>query len=365
MANTPFNYVAQPSDKGVVLMPSATGMYDRHAIEWAYRYFDPAKTSVKEEADILEKMVDKCVTNPRYRFFRTSSLAWDPRVQEGALGNDAIKASEYGLRNLQIVERNLYNWVKKDEDSRIKEKLYLTIAQQRYAFFKRVLSNVGGIYLNDMKLSSGVARYEVVSKARQRQAMLWCLAQAKRFKRYADPTFERKSFISVSYYDQLLEFIGYDLFGVRTRLAVSSHLSPQGYSQKEYFDDLFSAIFQSVEQQKAPSQEERVLQRAYLTYSRAVVDKANKQGGNGPAALQGEVSATAMPIAAAYGSPTASLAPTVDAALLDGSAIYFYSSLLKLKPLLEKCIKSNLSPDARSHYEMLLFKVNKALEDGK
>ena len=228
-----------------------------------------------------------------------------------------------------------------------------------------MLSNVGGIYLNDMKLSSGVPRYEVVSKARQRQAMLWCLAQAKHFKRYADPTFERKSFISVSYYDQLLEFIGYDLFGVRTRLAVSSHLSPQGYSQKEYFDDLFSAIFQSVEQQKAPSQEERVLQRAYLTYSRAVVDKANKQGGNGPAALQGEVSATAMPFAAAYGSPTASLAPTVDAALLDGSAIYFYSSLLRLKPMLERCIKSNLSPDARSHYEMLLFKVNKALEDGK
>jgi len=51
--------------------------------------------------------------------------------------------------------------------------------------------------------------------------------------------------------------------------------------------------------------------------------------------------------------------------LLDGSALYFYSSLLKLKPMLEKCIKSNLSPDARSHYEMLLFKVNKALEDGK
>ena len=276
------------------------------------------------------------------------------------MGNDAIKASEYGLRNLQIVERNLYNWVKKDEDSRIKEKLYLTIAQQRYAFFKRVLSNVGGIYLNDMKLSSGVARYEVVSKARQRQAMLWCLAQAKRFKRYADPAFERKGFISVSYYDQLLEFIGYDLFGVRTRLAVSSHLSPQSYSQKEYFDDLFTAIFQSAVQQKAPSQEERVLQRAYLTYSRAVVDKANKQGGNGPAALQG-----AHPVTVAYGNPTASLAPTVDAALLDGSALYFYSSLLKLKPMLEKCIKSNLSPDARSHYEMLLFKVNKALEDGK
>ena len=40
---------------------------------------------------------------------------------------------------------------------------------------KRVLSNVGGIFLNDMKVTSGVPRYEVVPKARQRQAMLWCL----------------------------------------------------------------------------------------------------------------------------------------------------------------------------------------------
>ncbi len=365
MANTPFNYVAQPTDKGVVYTPQATGLYDRHAIEWAYRYFDPAKISLKEETATLEKMVDKRVVNPRYRFFRTASMVWDPRVQEGALGNDAIKASEYGLRNMKIVEQNLYNWVKNDEDSRIKEKLYLTIAQQRYAFFKRVLSNVGGIYLNDMKLTSGVSRYEIVPKARQRQAMLWCLAEAKRFKSYADTGFERKGFISVSYYDQLLEFIGYDLFGVRTRLAVTSHLSAQSYSQKEYFDDLFAAIFQSVQQQRAPSQEERVLQRTYLTYSRAVVDKANKQGGNGPAALQATAANNALIESMAYGNPTASLAPTVDAALLDNSAIYFYSSLLKLKPMLEKCVKSNLSSDARSHYEMLLFKVSKALEDGK
>lgn len=365
MANTPFNYVAQPTDKGVVYMPQATGLYDRHAIEWAYRYFDPAQTSAKQEVEALEKMVDKRVANPRYRFFRTISMAWDPRVQEGALGNDAIKASEYGLRNLQIVQRNLYNWVKNDEDSRIKEKLYLTISQQRYAFFKRVLSNVGGIYLNDMKLTTGVPRYAVVPKALQRQAMLWCFAQAKRFKGYADLNFERKGFISVSYYDQLLEFIGYDLFGVRTRLAVTSHLSSQSYTQKEYFDDLFAALFQSVQQVKAPSQEERVLQRAYLTYSRAVVDKANKQGGNGPAALQAVTDASSLVGGTAYGNPSASLAPTVDAALLDNSAIYFYTSLLKLKPMLEKCVKSNLSPEAHSHYEMLLFKVNKALEDGK
>ena len=365
MANTPFNYVAQVGDKGVVYMPENVGQYDKHAIEWANRYFDPSKTSLSAETDVLEKMVDKRVQNPRYRFFRTSSMAWDPRVQEGALGNDAIKASEYGLRNMQVVENNLFNWVKDDEDSRIKEKLYLTISQQRYAFFKRVLSNVGGIFLNDMKMSSGIPHYEVVPKVRQRQAMLWCLNQAKHFKQYANPTFERKGYMAVSYYDQLLEFIGYDLFGVRTRLAVASHLSSQSYSQKEYFEDLFSSLFQSAQLCKAPSQEERVLQRAYLTYSRAVIDKANKLGGNGPAALQSTMPTFTQTNSTAFGNPNASLAPTVEVSLLDGSAIYFYTSLLKLKPMLEKCVKSNLSPDALSHYSMLLFKVNKALEDGQ
>jgi hypothetical protein len=108
-----------------------------------------------------------------------------------------------------------------------------------------------------------------------------------------------------------------------------------------------------------------VLQRAYLTYSRAVIDKANKQGGNGPAALQSTSVNGSQTSSTAYGNPTASLAPIVDVALLDGSAIYFYTSLLKLKPMLEKCVKANLSPDAHSHYSMLLFKVNKALEDGQ
>ena len=108
-----------------------------------------------------------------------------------------------------------------------------------------------------------------------------------------------------------------------------------------------------------------MLQRAYLTYSRAVIDKANKLGGNGPAALQSTMPTFTQTNSTAFGNPNASLAPTVEASLLDGSAIYFYTSLLKLKPMLEKCVKSNLSPDALSHYSMLLFKVNKALEDGQ
>ena len=39
-----FNYVAQPTDKGVSLTPPYLGVYDNYAIEWGYRVFPNSKT---------------------------------------------------------------------------------------------------------------------------------------------------------------------------------------------------------------------------------------------------------------------------------------------------------------------------------
>ena len=76
----------------------------------------------------------------------------------------------------------------------IKDQLYLQISQNRYEVFKHVLSNVGGMYLNNMKVSSGIAQYQVVPKDLQRRSMLWCLQQATNFTKYANRNYERKGF---------------------------------------------------------------------------------------------------------------------------------------------------------------------------
>uniref|UniRef100_A0AB33JQ52 Zinc-dependent metalloprotease n=1 Tax=Prevotella sp. GTC17262 TaxID=3236797 RepID=A0AB33JQ52_9BACT len=351
-----YNYVAQPSDKNVRLVPTGLGPYDKHAIEWNYKYFDTEKVTVNQEQKDLEKMVDSRVVNPRYRYYRGQTAQYDPRVAEGALGNNALKAANLGIRNLHTIVQNLPKWIKNDEDSRKKETLYLTIAQQHYAFFKQVISNVGGIFLNDMKLSSGVPRYQVVSKSKQREALLWCIHQAKQFTSYADRSFERKGFMAISYYDQLLEFIGYDIMGARKRLAVSNYLAPESYSQKEYFDDVFNGIFQCLMNGKSPTQEERILQNTYITYSRAAVNKARKSSGAGSTSLRATAATTS------YGSPTSPLVPTVNEDVLDKSGLYFYSSLLRLKPMLEKVVKTNLDAMGKAHYQVMLYKVNHLLE---
>ena len=86
----------------------------------------------------------------------TRNSRWDPRLAAGALGNDMITSANLANKNYTIVENNLSKWIKNDEDTRIKDQLYLQISQNRYALFKQVLSNVGGMYLNNMKISAGV-----------------------------------------------------------------------------------------------------------------------------------------------------------------------------------------------------------------
>lgn len=360
-----YNFVAQPQDKGVKTIVNQLGVYDNHAIEWNYRYFNPEKVSQEQEVKTLEQLVDKRITNPRLRYYSIKTAMYDPRVKANALGNDAILTATYGMKNLKIINNNIGRWIKNDEDSRMKEKMILAVSQQYYAYFKQVMANVGGVYLNDMKVSTGVPRFQVVPKNIQRASMLWALRQAKHFTNYANRNIERKGEIAISYYDQLLEFIGYDLMGARKNIALAAYLDAKSYTQKEYFDDLMNELFQSAMRLQVPSHEERVLQNTFLTYMRATLSNSSKGGNRGAMALQTNKHTDSMPIALGYGNPTASLAPQIDIRLIDKSEVYFFTCLLRLKPILEKAVKANLPIEAKSHYQMLLFKVNKELEEDK
>lgn len=358
-----YNYVAQPQDKGVKTICNQLGVYDNHAIEWNYRYFDPEKVSMEQEVKTLEKMVDERVKNPHLRYYRSQTALYDPRVNAGALGNDAIKTATYGMKNLAIVNKNIARWIKNDDDSRIKEKMILAVSQQYYAYFKQVMANVGGIYLNDMKPQTGIPRYQVVPKAIQRASMLWALQQAKKFTSYANRALERKGAIAISYYDQLLEFIGYDIMGARKNVALASYIDPTSYTQKDYYDDLMTELFKSAVQCKAPSHEERILQNTFLTYMRATLQSSSKHGSHNGMGLQNTPKHASDAVALGYGNPTSSLYPLIDVRAVDKSEVYFFNCLLRLKPILEKAAKANLPVEAKSHYQMLLFKINKELED--
>ena len=79
-----FNYIAQPEDKGVALMPDI-GPYDKHAIEWGYRPI--LDKTAKGEKETLNKWILDRADNPMYRFgHQQAGGVVDPSSQTEDLG---------------------------------------------------------------------------------------------------------------------------------------------------------------------------------------------------------------------------------------------------------------------------------------
>ena len=162
-----YNYIAQPGDKNIRFIRQL-GPYDDYSIEWGYRYF-PGK-SVNEEREILLKFVDQKSLNPIYMF----GSSWgDPNSQTENIGDDPVKASYYGIKNLKIVAENLTKWTySPNKDYEDLEELYgeLLGVYRRYIF--HVIGIIGGVNQTLINTNqSGSFTYKNVDKQFQIRAL--------------------------------------------------------------------------------------------------------------------------------------------------------------------------------------------------
>jgi hypothetical protein len=170
-----FNYVAQPED-GITDFFPRIGDYDYWAIEWGYKYFADAK-STEDEKKILNEATKEKVKNPRL-LFGTEISPFDPRFQTEDLGDNAMKASEYGIKNLQRILPNLADWSKENGESYTElEELYNNVAAQYRRYLGHVTKNVGGIFDTPKTYDMPGAVYEVVPKERQKEAITFLNTQ--------------------------------------------------------------------------------------------------------------------------------------------------------------------------------------------
>ena len=377
-----YNYLAQPSDKGVRLINDQLGVYDLFAIDWGYRYFDLKGDPAAEAKELLSR-VDKRAREPYLRYAPEQRYAVDPTVRTEDLGNDPIKTAELTMKNLAFIQSNLSKWITNDPDSRKKKSLYLAIVQGYYLQLKNAMSLVGGVVCQESRLSTSLPRYQVVPKAKQREAFQWLLRQAKDFQGKADRNFERKGFIDVSYYDQLLEFLVKDIYDLRSRIIIASQVDPKTYSLGEYFDDLYQATFASTIAGKSPNHMERLMQIAFIDKSIAgTVNPRNATPGmpysfaGAPASVGGKLISLASTtdysealksgrVNYGGGDPSASIYPMANVPALDTSEQYMYAALLKVRPLLEQRAASTTDRTLKAHYQTLAFKVAKLLDAKK
>jgi hypothetical protein len=166
-----FNYVAQPQDSvGERGLISRIGIYDHWAIEWGYRLFPQAK-SAEAEIPVMNDWVVEKLQNEKLRF-GSEFTADDPRTQTEDIGDNAMKAGEYGIRNLQRVIPNLIKWTHQEhENYRTLNQMYNAAINQFDYYLGHALSYVGGMY-ETVKSSDQPGRvYDVVPVELQWESM--------------------------------------------------------------------------------------------------------------------------------------------------------------------------------------------------
>jgi hypothetical protein len=169
-----FNYVAQPGDEGVSFMPGI-GPYDKYSIEWGYRPIIGAD-SPEAQRPALDEWIREVEGEPMFRFGDPSQL--DPSSLTEALGDDAMRASDYGIENLKRTVPSLIEWTYREgmpyEDL---EELYGQVIGQWNRYTGHVLTNIGGVYETRKTYDQAGPVYEEVPESTQRQAMTWVGAQ--------------------------------------------------------------------------------------------------------------------------------------------------------------------------------------------
>jgi len=164
-----FNYVAQPEDKGVALMPNI-GPYDKWAIKFGYSLF-PDKTE-EEELAILNQWIKERDDDPNYRYGRQRGLPLDPTSQTEDLGDDSMIASEYGIKNLKRIVPKLIEWTAKDGESfQDLNELYGQVANQYRRYVGHVIANVGGVIEVSKTFDQDEVTYKHQSMEKQKRAV--------------------------------------------------------------------------------------------------------------------------------------------------------------------------------------------------
>ena len=161
-----YNYVAQPGDENIRFVRQL-GPYDDYSIEWGYRFF-PMETSETEKV-LLRKKVDKKSMNPIYMY---GSGGNDPNTQTENIGDDPIKASYYGIKNLKIVVSNLDDWTtKKGQSYEDLNELYNETIGVYRRYIYHVIKMIGGINETIMVKGQDNVPYQSLNAKEQKRAL--------------------------------------------------------------------------------------------------------------------------------------------------------------------------------------------------
>ena len=278
-----FNYVAQPEDSiGKEGLYPRIGDYDHWAIKWGYSYIKGA-TEEEQKKESNKLIIAALKQNPRNYF---GTYEWgnmsDPRTQSEDLGDNAIKASEYGIKNLQRILPNLPTWTKEEAD--LNENLtniYGQLVTQFRRYVGHVSRNVGGIYETFKSVEQPGAVYEITPKAVQKEAVSFINKQVFTTPRWL---------IAKDIWDRINNPVGLDPVAslqesaltsliavdrmVRMQTCIERFGAEKTYTAIELLNDVQGGLFSELSTQKPIEYYRRLLEKSFVDKLAAIVNPA-------------------------------------------------------------------------------------------
>ena len=386
MDYVPCNYIAQPGDveKGVRMVPGGLGEYDYYVIKWLYEPIPMASTP-KDEFTTLDRWIREGRTNPNYSFGKMPYYYYDPRCFAGDLGDDQLKALEYAVNNLKIAVQNFYNWYAEgDEDLTFRSQLYNMLRNQLKKRINDVSVNLGGFYQMEAFSTEKEPSYVVVPGAIQKAAVKCMIDMAKDLAWLDNKAVEKELGIRNSNVDQIRSFI---LGTLTFRLKYVALGAEKGgdYSLAEYVDDIYKNVWDGTLKNRPLEKYEMELQKEFLgsvvasstiataagnfTPQKGIVATGHEETISSKVIDRKQLDLIREQFAVL---PEKGINPEEQSGFYPMKQVvmpsdyvpvnYYFDMLFKIQNLLKGAVTKS-SGETKSHYEYLLYKINKMLTD--
>ena len=285
-----YNYIAQPGDKNIRFIRQL-GPYDHYAINWGYRKLSWAKTP-EQEVETLDKWIENKADNPIYRF---GGQRFDPSAQTEGIGNDQVKASTYGVKNLKIVAKNLPDWTSNQTNNyEDLSELYGELLGVWSRYVGHVSGNIGGVYEYNKKPNQDGFVYQPVSKEKQKESMSWLQENAFKTQDWLLDNSILSNIDESGYTNRMLRLQNRQLATLLStsrleRMIDASVIEPNSYEVIDMVRDLRNGIFSEANYTRNVDVFRRNLQKAFIDRMASIMNSKSPKHADINSIVRGEL----------------------------------------------------------------------------